>query len=126
MFLLLFVAFLKLFNLFTFDFCCFPSYYLLQIVGGQGGSGGGTNSDSKGSPGDPYDTVDSLPQVLRPGSGGGAGAGQPAGYGKGGAGGAGGASIKLHALQDITINGIITVNGDDGGLGVFENDYTFA
>ena len=103
--------------------CCSPSY-LLQI-GGQGGSGGGPNSDSKGGPGDPYDdTVDSLPEVLRPGSGGGGGAGHPAGYGKGGAGGAGGASIKLHSLEDIIINGIITANGGDGEFGVFENGRT--
>ena len=106
--------------------CCSPSY-LLQI-GGQGGSGGGSllwGYDAQGSPGDPYDnTVDSLPAVLRPGSGGGGGAGFIAGQGKGGAGGAGGASIKLHALEDITINGVITANGGDGGRGVFENGRT--
>ena len=130
MFVVLFVVFLKLFNLFTSDFLLFS--YLPPQIGGQGGKGGGVSSEgvcgqygSGGCPGNRYDiTVDSLPQVLRPGSGGGEGAGNPAGYGKGGAGGAGGASIKLHALQDITINGIITVNGDDGGLGVFENGWT--
>ena len=123
MFVVLFVTFLKLLFCSLLTSCCFPPY-LLQI-GGQGGSGGGPNSDSKGGPGDPYDnTVDILPQVLRPGSGGGGGAGGIAGYGKGGAGGAGGASIKLHALEDITINGIITANGNNGGLGVFENDLT--
>ena len=112
--------------LFTFNFCCFPSYILnLLQIGGRGGSGGGALGGHGGSPGDQYDdTVDILPQVLRPGSGGGGGAGYDAGQGKGGAGGAGGASIKLHALEDITINGIITANGDDGGLGVFENGYT--
>ena len=124
MFVLLLVAFLKLFNLFTIlTSCCSPSY-LLQI-GGQGGLGGGPSHNFKGSPGDPYDnTVDSLPAVLRPGSGGGGGSGQLAGFGKGGAGGAGGASIKLHALEDITINGVITANGCDGGCGVFENGRT--
>ena len=64
--------------------------------------------------------------MLRPGSGGGGGAGAGNGNGKGGAGGAGGASIKLHALEDITINGVITANGDNGGLGVFEEGRTSA
>ena len=106
-------------------------YFLSPSLGGQGGKGGGVGEGvcgqdgSGGCPGDRYDiTVDSLPQVLRPGSGGGGGAGLSAGYGKGGAGGAGGASIKLHALEDITINGIITANGENGGRGVFENGYT--
>ena len=126
MFVVLFVVILKLFNLFIIlTSCCSPPY-LLQIVGGQGGSGGGALG-GEGSPGGRYDvTVDSLPQVLRPGSGGGGGAGGIAGQGKGGAGGAGGASIKLHALQDITINGIITANGENGGRGIFENGHNSA
>ena len=124
MFVVLFVAFSNCLICSLLTFCCFPPY-LLQIVGGQGGSGGEVCCDWGGRPGDPYDnTVDSLPEVLRPGSGGGGGAGYDAGQGKGGAGGAGGASIKLHALEDITINGVITANGNNGGLGVFENGQT--
>ena len=124
MFVLLFVTFLKLLFCSLLISCCSPPY-LLQIVGGQGGRGGEYCCDEGGSPGDPYDdTVDSLPEVLRPGSGGGGGAGAGNGNGKGGAGGAGGASIKLHSLEDITINGVITANGDNGGDGVFQNGWT--
>lgn len=108
------------------------SSYHLQI-GGRGGHGGGStpcvdsSETTKGNRGDTYDdTADSLPQELRPGSGGGAGAGWPSASneGLGGAGGFGGASITLNALEDITMNGVISANGGNGGVGIWVNDFT--
>ncbi len=63
-----------------------------------------------GSPGDTYDNDDNVSSLMfLPGSGGGAGAGNP-----GGGGGNGGASILLYSTE-MTLNGLVKVNGEGGG-----------
>ncbi len=65
-----------------------------------------------GSPGDAYDDDDNVSSLMfLPGSGGGAGAGFP-----GGRGGNGGASILLYSTE-MTLNGLVKVNGEGGGGG---------
>ena len=82
-----------------------------MIIGGRGGRGGEDApnqwDNEGGGRGRTYDRTSS--GALLPGSGGGGGAG-----GKGGAGGAGGAAVWLYA-EEIIINGIIKVNGNNGG-----------
>ena len=86
-----------------------------MIIGGRGGRGGESSPESwqneGGERGSAYDNDAS--GALLPGSGGGGGAGYP--Y-EGGAGGAGGAAVLLYAEETI-INGIVKVNGNNGGRG---------
>jgi len=82
------------------------------MIGGEGGHGGEdptTGANDGGERGLTYDTGSA--GALLPGSGGGGGAGYP-----GGAGGDGGGAILLYA-EEIIINGVIKVNGGNGGRG---------
>jgi len=105
------------FLLLDVTFCltfCFHSFVCQMMIGGQGGRGGESDSpeifyNDGGERGSAYDNGSS--GGLLPGSGGGGGAGYP-----GGAGGAGGGAILLYA-EEIIINGVITVNGGNGGRG---------
>jgi len=82
------------------------------MIGGEGGHGGEdptTGANDGGERGMTYDTGSA--GAFLPGSGGGGGAGYP-----GGAGGDGGGAILLYA-EEIIINGVIKVNGGNGGRG---------
>jgi len=93
----------------------FGSLFVLCLVcqikiGGQGGRGGDENEGGEG--GSAYDNGPS--GGLLPGSGGGKGAGFCDSFNQAGVGGAGGGAILLYS-EEIIINGVITVNGINGG-----------
>ena len=83
------------------------------MIGGKGGRGAEETpqqwDNHGGERGSAYDNGPS--GGLLPGSGGGGGAGS-----SGGAGGAGGGAILLYA-EEIIIDGVIEVNGGNGGRG---------
>jgi hypothetical protein len=82
-------------------------------AGGAGGSGGGSNGGGYGDASSTYGDPNSY-EVKMGSGGGGAGSGQET---SGGNGGKGGHAIWLRAQNNLSISGIITVNGSDGQNG---------